>query len=101
MPLPGGVGGVDGGMIGAAIGFGIDGGLAIVAVLAYRAIAFWLPTVPGALACVRLRRDLDREQRFSSAALARAERDDVDVGHDALRGLARTASHEQVRHPGG
>lgn len=31
LPLPGGVGGVDGGMIGTAIGFGIDGGLAIVA----------------------------------------------------------------------
>ena len=61
LPLPGGVGGVDGGMIGAAIGFGIDEGLAIVAVLAYRGIAFWLPTAPGALAYVRLRRELDRE----------------------------------------
>jgi hypothetical protein len=61
LPLPGGVGGVEGGMIGAAIGFGIDEGLAIVAVLAYRGIAFWLPTVPGALAYVRLRRDLERE----------------------------------------
>jgi len=61
LPLPGGVGAVDGGMIGTAIGFGIDGGLAIVAVLAYRAIAFWLPTVPGAIAYVRLRRSLDGE----------------------------------------
>jgi len=58
LPLPGGVGGVDGGMIGAAIGFGIDGGLAIVAVLAYRGFAFWLPTLPGALAYVGLRRAL-------------------------------------------
>ncbi len=100
LPLPGGIGGVDGGMIGAAIGFGIDEGLAIVAVLAYRAIAFWLPTAPGALAYVRLRRELDREQQVSSAALARAERDDVDVGHDPLRGLAGSAGHEQVRHAG-
>lgn len=58
LPLPGGVGGVDGGMIGAAIGFGIDGGLAIVAVLAYRGFAFWLPTLPGAVAYVDLRRAL-------------------------------------------
>ena len=47
LPLPGGVGAVDGGMIGTAMGFGIDGGLAIVAVLAYRAIAFWLRRCPG------------------------------------------------------
>ena len=100
LPLPGGVGGVEGGMIAHAIGFGIDEGLAIVAVLSYRAIAFWLPTVPGALAYVRLRRDLDREQRVSSAALAGAERDHVDVSHDALRGLAGSAGHEQVRHTG-
>ena len=89
-------------MIGAAIGFGIVEGLAIVAVLAYRAIAFWLPTAPGALAYVRLRQDLerDREQPVSSAALAGAERDDVDVGDDALRGLAGSAGHEQVRYTG-
>jgi uncharacterized membrane protein YbhN (UPF0104 family) len=65
LPLPGGVGGVDGGMIGAAIGFGIDGGLAIVAVLAYRAFAFWLPTVPGTVAFLRLRR------RWNSHAVVR------------------------------
>jgi uncharacterized protein (TIRG00374 family) len=61
LPLPGGIGGVDGGMIAAAIGFGVDEGLAIVAVLAYRAIAFWLPTIPGALAYAQLRRELERE----------------------------------------
>ena len=61
LPVPGGVGAVDGGMIGVAIGFGIDEGLAIVAVLAYRAIAFWLPTGPGAVAYLRLRKDLERE----------------------------------------
>ena len=33
LPLPGGIGGVDGGMIGAFIAFGVDGGLAVVAVL--------------------------------------------------------------------
>ena len=71
-----------------------------MAVLSYRAIAFWLPTVPGAVAYVRLRRDLDREQQVSSAALARAERDHVDVSHDALRGLTGSASHEQMRHTG-
>jgi len=58
LPLPGGVGGVDGGMIAALLGFGVDGGLAVVAVLSYRAFAFWLPILPGVVAWGRLRRDL-------------------------------------------
>ena len=56
LPLPGGVGGVDGGMIAALIGFGVPGGEAIVAVLTYRAFAFWLPTIPGAVAYAQLLR---------------------------------------------
>jgi uncharacterized protein (TIRG00374 family) len=55
LPLPGGVGGVEGGMIGALIAFGVPGGLAVVSVLTYRAIAFWLPTVPGVIAYLQLR----------------------------------------------
>ena len=56
LPLPGGIGGVDGGMIGAFAAFGVDPGLAIVAVLAYRFFSFWLPIAPGALAFASLRR---------------------------------------------
>jgi len=57
LPVPGGIGAVDGGMIGALIGFGVDGGLAIVAVLSYRLFAFWLPVLPGAIAYVQLLRE--------------------------------------------
>jgi hypothetical protein len=60
LPLPGGVGGVDGGMIGALVAFGADPGLAVVAVLAYRGFAFWLPIAPGALAWLSLRRTVAR-----------------------------------------
>jgi uncharacterized protein (TIRG00374 family) len=60
LPLPGGIGGVDGGMIGAFIAFGVPGGVATVAVLAYRGIAFWLPTIPGAIAYLQLRRTVHR-----------------------------------------
>lgn len=56
LPLPGGLGGVEGGMIGALIGFGVDDGLAVAAVLSYRAFAYWVPIVPGALAYLGLRR---------------------------------------------
>jgi uncharacterized membrane protein YbhN (UPF0104 family) len=56
LPLPGGIGGVDGGMIGAMLIFGVNGPLAVVAVLVYRGFAFWLPTIPGAIAYFQLRR---------------------------------------------
>ena len=66
LPLPGGVGGV-------------DGGLAVVAVLTYRAFAFWLPTIPGAIAFFQLRRTVARwreeregERGRRAAAVARA-----------------------------
>jgi putative heme transporter len=55
LPLPGGIGGVEGGMIGAFVAFGVNGPLAVIAVLAYRTISYWLPTVPGAIAYFRLR----------------------------------------------
>jgi uncharacterized protein (TIRG00374 family) len=60
LPLPGGIGGVDGGMIGALIAFDVDPGLAVVAVLVYRGFAFWLPTLPGAVAYLQLRRTVAR-----------------------------------------
>ncbi len=60
LPLPGGIGGVDGGLIGAFIAFGVEGSLALVAVLTYRAFAFWLPTIPGVIAYFQLRRTVAR-----------------------------------------
>jgi uncharacterized membrane protein YbhN (UPF0104 family) len=56
LPLPGGLGGVEGGMIGAFAAFGVNLELAVLAVLSYRAISFWLPTIPGAIAYFQLRR---------------------------------------------
>jgi uncharacterized protein (TIRG00374 family) len=56
LPLPGGIGGVDGGMIGAFSAFGVNVEVSIVAVLAYRVFSFWLPTLPGAVAYFQLRR---------------------------------------------
>jgi uncharacterized protein (TIRG00374 family) len=56
LPLPGGIGGVEGGMIGSFLAFGVNGSLAVLAVLAYRTISYWLPTVPGVIAYIQLRR---------------------------------------------
>jgi uncharacterized protein (TIRG00374 family) len=71
LPLPGGVGGVDGGMIGAFAAFGVDTSLAFVAVLVYRLFAFWLPSIPGAVAYFQLRHTVNRwkDQRLAEKAL--------------------------------
>ncbi len=72
LPLPGGIGGVEGGMIGAFVAFNVPGGLAVVAVLTYRAFSFWLPTIPGAIAYLQLRRTVSRwkEERAEARAAA-------------------------------
>ena len=60
LPLPGGIGGVDGGMIGAFTAFGVPVEVVVPSVLAYRVFAFWLPTLPGAIAYLQLRRTVHR-----------------------------------------
>jgi uncharacterized membrane protein YbhN (UPF0104 family) len=54
LPLPGGLGGVEGAMIGAFLAFHVDSGLAIAAVLGYRAFEYWLPIIPGVVSYLRL-----------------------------------------------
>jgi uncharacterized protein (TIRG00374 family) len=67
LPLPGGVGAVEGGLIGSFTAFGVGVQTAIVAVLAYRAFSFWLPTLPGGVAYLQLRRTLNRWRQEDGA----------------------------------
>jgi uncharacterized protein (TIRG00374 family) len=73
LPLPGGVGGVDGGMIGVLLAFGVDPGLALISVLAYRGFAFWLPIAPGVAAWVSLRRTVAGWEREDAEAAEAGE----------------------------
>ena len=70
LPMPGGVGGVEGGMVGAYTAFGVDFDLALVAVLVYRAFTFWLPLIPGVFAYFRLRRTVDHWEQDRAASAA-------------------------------
>jgi uncharacterized protein (TIRG00374 family) len=74
IPLPGGVGGVDAGMIGAFSLFslsGVGGSTIFAAVLTYRLIAFWLPLPPGVVAFFQLRKTVHHwEERATPPALA-------------------------------
>jgi uncharacterized protein (TIRG00374 family) len=60
LPMPGGVGGVEGGMIASLAAFEVDAGQAVVAVLLFRAVTFWLPLIPGVIAYFQLRKTVDR-----------------------------------------
>jgi uncharacterized membrane protein YbhN (UPF0104 family) len=63
LPLPGGLGGIDGGLIGTLIVYGAPAAATAAAVVVYRVILFWLPLLAGAVAFISLRRGLNRPDR--------------------------------------
>ena len=63
LPIPGGVGGIDGGLIGTLIVYGAPAATTAAAVLAYRLILFWIPLMIGAVALVMLSRGLREPER--------------------------------------
>jgi uncharacterized membrane protein YbhN (UPF0104 family) len=66
IPIPGGIGGVDAGLVGTFVVYHVPITIAVSAVIGYRAIALWIPAVLGSAAFVSLRRTLSKE----SAAIA-------------------------------
>jgi uncharacterized membrane protein YbhN (UPF0104 family) len=63
VPVPGGIGGIDGGLIGTLTLFHQPLAATTVAVLTYHAISLWVPALLGSVAFVRLRATLQREAR--------------------------------------
>ena len=72
LPLPGGLGGIDGGLIGTLIVYGAPAAATAAAVLTYRVILFWLPLLAGAVAFISLRRALNRPDRPELCAVPAA-----------------------------
>lgn len=58
LPVPGGVGGSEGGMVGALVASGTNAELALVAVVSYQVISTYLPALPGLGAYLGLRRKM-------------------------------------------
>jgi uncharacterized membrane protein YbhN (UPF0104 family) len=69
LPLPGGVGGAEGGMVGAFAASGVDAGLALLAVVSYQLISTYLPAVPGLASYLDLRRRMRRWDAEEQGAL--------------------------------
>jgi uncharacterized protein (TIRG00374 family) len=61
LPVPGGIGGTELGLVGALVLYGFPALIATAAVLLYRVIELWIPAVLGIAAFLQLRRLLTRE----------------------------------------
>src|SRR3954451_15426350 len=83
IPIPGGIGGVDAGLIGTLVLYGVDATDAAVAVIAYRGLLLTIPALLGLPALAVLRRRL-RDEAHDIAACAPGETVEV-LG----RGLVR------------
>jgi uncharacterized membrane protein YbhN (UPF0104 family) len=71
--LPGGAGTVDAGLVGALVALGEPASVTILAVLSYRLIVYWLPTIPEFVAFARIGR-LARAQAAASVPSAHGPR---------------------------
>jgi uncharacterized membrane protein YbhN (UPF0104 family) len=69
IPVPGGIGVLDAGLVGALVLYGLPVTHAAAAVLVYHAIAFWIPSLGGMLAYARLRPALPRIDQQKIAPL--------------------------------
>ncbi len=79
LPIPGGVGGIDLGLIGMLVAFGAPAAATAAAVLVYRVILFWIPLLGGAVAigATRTRARVDVPRRARPATSLRGRRQDA------------------------
>lgn len=85
IPVPGGIGGVDAGLVGTFVLYGVSITSAASAVLAYRAIALWVPAILGSAAFVALRRTLRRESAAISICAPQTEMEVIGLGRVIIR----------------
>jgi uncharacterized protein (TIRG00374 family) len=77
LPIPGGLGGIDGGLLGTLIVYGTPAAPTVAAVLGYRVILFWLPLIAGAIAFYSLRKGLNDPNRWDLCIVPEPVRFDV------------------------
>ena len=80
IPVPGGIGGIDAGLVGTLVLYHLPIASAAGAVLAYRAIALWVPTVVGGAMFFRLRRTLRDEAHEIAVCAPQTEMEIIGLG---------------------
>jgi uncharacterized protein (TIRG00374 family) len=93
IPIPGGIGGVDAGLVGTLVLYGVQVTPAASAVIAYRAIALWVPAVLGSLAFVSLRRTLRRESELIAVCSPQTEIEVIGRGRVMIGGPVEVSRH--------
>ena len=86
IPVPGGIGGIDAGLVGTLLLFHVSITLAAGAVLVYRAIALWVPAIVGGVAFVALRRTLSNEVEQVACCGPQTEMDIIGAGRVMVHG---------------
>ncbi len=81
LPVPGGIGVLDAGLVGALVLYGVSPARAAAAVIVYHAIAFWVPGLGGLVAYFRLRPRL------------------LQAGSDDKAGVSRTGPSPETSTP--
>ena len=69
VPIPGGVGALEGGLLGALVLYGLPAAPAAAAVVVYHAIALMTPSLGGTIGFARLRKTLTAERRLAATPL--------------------------------
>jgi uncharacterized protein (TIRG00374 family) len=86
IPVPGGIGGVDAGLVGTLALYNVSLTSAAGAVLAYRAIALWVPALLGGVAFVLLRRTLRDEAEQIAVCAPQTEMEVIGLGRVMIGG---------------
>ncbi len=98
IPVPGGIGGVDAGLVGTFVLYNVPITAAASAVIAYRAIALWVPAILGSAAFVSLRRTLRRESAEIAVCAPQTEMEVIGLGRVVI-GPASTVPQLKPRAP--
>jgi uncharacterized membrane protein YbhN (UPF0104 family) len=90
VPIPGAIGVLEGGLLGALVLYGLPAEPAAAAVVMYHAIALWVPTLGGTVSFVRLRKTVPAKARSLAAVEAEeaSARDNVARLPNGARELA-------------
>jgi uncharacterized membrane protein YbhN (UPF0104 family) len=92
IPIPGGIGGIDAGLVGTLVLYHVTLTSAAGAVLAYRTIAIWVPAIVGSGAFVALRRTLRGEANAIAVCAPQTEIEIIGVGRAVIRADDRAAA---------
>lgn len=91
LPLPGGIGGIELGLVGSFAVFNVPVSASAAAVLAYRVLQLWIPAVLGTLAFVQLR-DLLRGKQHDAATMCEPLAEPIEVELQPRETVSRPVS---------